>query len=601
MSRNQAVGFCFIINLKQESTMKKILFFSALVALLLGATACNDEMNSLDGREVTVQFLANLGDDIDSRAISDGSHANVLQFRVYENGAEIEALRQENIEVVNKHAMVTTQLVKGHTYTFVFWAQNSECGAYRIYNWGPGQDYIYVSYNDDCLVNDENDLLDAFYHLEKDYTVTASFTETITLTRPLAQVNLLTTDIDAVTEEDRANYFVQMTGYDTPIFLELTTGKTYTNNYNRLRENGLTNERIPGFEQYQVLATGYFLAPEEKSMAYIYYSIRYKDPNSTTWGKMSSQYIYNVPIQRNYRTNIIGNFLSKDAKFQIVLSPMYDGDLTVTPTADVPEAIKVAGNKVIMEPNSTATLDLSTLADGVTLDGNGSTLTLSNNTVSANNVTIKNCTINQTASGNVSVLNVTAANCTLQNIAITGKTCKYGIKLTGGNADGEILIEDCEFDKVADYIIEWDGKSLVHLNRCAIDGYFCFHGDNEAGTYCDALVENTTLMGWISWNNGAGKTVTFNNCKFARGSYATQRAVVRPYQTAIFNDCQFASDFEFSPHNESTTYVNNCTFGDFYYFLNGAGFESNGGKGCTIVVDNTTVYKNMGERPWKKQ
>ncbi|MBQ9556310.1 MAG: peptidase A26, partial [Muribaculaceae bacterium] len=135
--------------------MKKCLFMGAMAAMLLGTASCSSDMEPAMGGETPVSFSINLGDDIDSRTISDGLKANQLKFAVFENGTEIPGLAQ-TVAVADKKATVTTRLVKGHTYKFVFWAQNSECTAYNTDNMAAIKvDYATVNCNDESR--------DAFY------------------------------------------------------------------------------------------------------------------------------------------------------------------------------------------------------------------------------------------------------------------------------------------------------------------------------------------------------------------------------------------------------------------------------------------------------
>ena len=63
--------------------MKKFLFFGTMVAMLLGAASCSSDIEPAMGGEVPVSFAVNLGDNIDSRTISDGLKANTLKFAVF--------------------------------------------------------------------------------------------------------------------------------------------------------------------------------------------------------------------------------------------------------------------------------------------------------------------------------------------------------------------------------------------------------------------------------------------------------------------------------------------------------------------------------------
>ena len=302
--------------------MKKFLFLGAMAAMLLGTASCSNDMEPVvaDGSEVAANFTLNLGDAVDSRTISDGEKADQLTFYVYENGKEIQALRQ-TVAVTDKHATVTTKLVKGHTYKFVFWAQNSNCAAYTTSNTDDGN-FLAVSYGGTC--NDEN--RDAFYTVFGDYTVTAPFTEDVVLTRPFAQLNILATDAASVT--DFNNYTSALSCTDLSNTMTVLDGKvgTTTSTYG-FTAAALPSESLPGYEQYKLVATGYFLASTEKIMTSVDFALTYN-------GNTDTKTIANVPLQRNYRTNIIGDFFTEGANYNIVIDPIYYGELGQVSTWD---------------------------------------------------------------------------------------------------------------------------------------------------------------------------------------------------------------------------------------------------------------------------
>ena len=155
--------------------MKKILFFGALVAMLLGTAACSSDMEPSMGDDM-VRFTIELPGNIDSRAISDGTTANKLTVAVYDDqGNELSDIR------VNKdiphQTTVEFKLVKGQKYSFAFWAQAQ--GA--PYTFDTANKTVNVSYTD-AKSNDEK--RDAFYAYRADLTVTGPMSETIYLYRP---------------------------------------------------------------------------------------------------------------------------------------------------------------------------------------------------------------------------------------------------------------------------------------------------------------------------------------------------------------------------------------------------------------------------------
>ncbi len=287
--------------------MKKFLFFGALVALLLGTAACSSDMEPAMGGEVPVNFAINLGDDIDSRTISDGTGANTLKFAVFENNQEITALAQ-TVAVADKKATVTTKLVKGHTYTFVFWAQNSACTAYNTTNMSA----IKVDYAANC--NDET--RDAFYKMDS-FTVTEAFEKNEVLTRPFAQINFLADDAAGVVGVDAYKSKVTVTG--VPTTLNTLDGSVAGSTDVTFDYATIVNETLAGYEDYRYVAMNYILAATDKEMkneVVLTVNDGTQDVNTVT--------VANCPVQRNYRTNIFGSLFTLEGKFNIEIDPIYN-------------------------------------------------------------------------------------------------------------------------------------------------------------------------------------------------------------------------------------------------------------------------------------
>ena len=333
--------------------MKKILFFGAMVAMLLGAASCSSDIEPAMGGEVPVSFAVNLGDNIDSRTISDGLKANTLKFAVFENGTEITALAQE-VPVANKQATVATKLVKGHTYTFVFWAQNSACTAYNTADMSA----IKVDYAANC--NDET--RDAFYKMDS-FTVTEAFEKTEVLTRPFAQINFLADDAAGVVGVDAYKSKVTVTGVPTTLnTLDGTVGTETTDVTFAL--DTIPNETLAGYETYKYVAMNYILAATDKEMkneVVLTVNDGTQDVNTVT--------VTNCPVQRNYRTNIFGSLFTVDGKFNVIIDPIYAGDHDVDLNATYYEAnTSGALEDIIAQINADQPAKaIIKVADGVTL------------------------------------------------------------------------------------------------------------------------------------------------------------------------------------------------------------------------------------------
>ena len=290
--------------------MKKFLFLGAMAAMLLGTASCSSDMEPAMGGETPVSFSVSLGDDIDSRTISDGTGANTLKFAVFENGTEITALAQNNVPVVDKKATVTTRLVKGHTYSFVFWAQNSTCTAYDTNDMSA----ITVDYTAYC--NDES--RDAFYTMDS-FTVEGAFEKPETLKRPFAQINFLADDAAGVVGVDAYKSQVTVTG--VPTTLNTLNGSVAGSTNVTFDYATIPNETLAGYKDYKYVAMNYILAGTDKEMkneVVLTVNDGTQDVNTVT--------VANCPVQRNYRTNIFGSLFTLQGKFNIEIDPIYQGE-----------------------------------------------------------------------------------------------------------------------------------------------------------------------------------------------------------------------------------------------------------------------------------
>lgn len=350
--------------------MKKFIF-SAIAAIgLLLSPSCSDENEVLSGsdNEALVSFNVNLADGISTKTISDGKTVDKLYVKVYEYtnessiGNYISGLDAEET-VTNGSANVSFTLVKGKVYNFLFWAQKGETAPYTI-DGETGK--ITVSYNS-ASCNDEN--RDAFYFVQKNYVV-SDRTTPVTLTRPFAQLNFLTTEEDikraAAAGILNAGISGTATAFKTSVkipgaatSLDPWTGKvsgyepvTFAVNAApfTVKKTSSTSRAIPAdFEvtadagnrititpaegtptNYYVLATNYFLVNPSGTATETDGSAQFLFANNVELSVAESSYsglaVPNIPVQRNHRTNIHGELLSVGGTISVNLEANFDGD-----------------------------------------------------------------------------------------------------------------------------------------------------------------------------------------------------------------------------------------------------------------------------------
>ena len=115
--------------------IKKLLSVLFVAACVFGATSCtSDEFTTTQsGDQATVSFSLGLEGGIDTRAISDGSGADVLQYAVFDQtGNRISTIAKVSKTGVSFPATENITLAKGQTYKIAFWAQDADCQAYTV-------------------------------------------------------------------------------------------------------------------------------------------------------------------------------------------------------------------------------------------------------------------------------------------------------------------------------------------------------------------------------------------------------------------------------------------------------------------------------------
>src|SRR5690554_3556176 len=320
--------------------MNKKLFLGMFVAagMLLATSCSNDELDVVQsGNEAQVTFSLGLEGGIATRAISDGKSANVLMYAVFDkDGQRISTIQKVEKSGVTFPTTENITLAKGQTYKVAFWAQDDDCEAYTVSD----DMKVTVDYETNNTSNND-ETRDAFFKTVE-FTVTGSTSIDVELKRPFAQINVgvYQTDWDAavasgieiekskVTIEKAATSINLLTGevdgeqtveysFDT-IPAQFTTPETLDVDLNK---DG-TKENYVYLSMSYILAndatTGYAKATLED----LDFTFAPKNGNNINF----SEGLNAVPVQRNWRTNIIGKILSGDVTFNITIDPIYDGE-----------------------------------------------------------------------------------------------------------------------------------------------------------------------------------------------------------------------------------------------------------------------------------
>ena len=507
-------------------------FTIAAAALLV--TSCNDEMDNglKTGNEGTVTFTAQLPSEMGTRAFADGLTAKHLQYAVYEAGQSTplkvfgdETTVVGEAEMVDLKKSVTLQLTSGKSYDVIFWADATTDSPYTF---DPATQKVSVDYS---KVNNNSDNCDAFFKKET-ITVSGNQSVDVKLTRPFAQVNIGTDDFDAA---KASGLEVTQTEVVAKAFatLNLATGKvadeadrTFTMKAIPTASDG----EFPVAGGYKYLSMDYLLVGADKATVDV--AFNYGGPQSRTFT--------NVPVQRNYRTNIYGSLLTNTTDFNVVIEPAFIGTLGIATDEELADAASHHNRHVQLADNVQLALPTN-IAEGVVITGGtNSVLKVKNGyQIPNDNVTFKDVTLARDDSAGASdgcYLKINSDNVVLDNVKLgiinfnnEHSFVGGGIYLNGGKT---LTVRNTNFTIQAAYgVFAMDPGTTIILENCNFGPKFQYC-TNQPGNG-KLIARNTTFRGWMSgWSDGY-----FENCTFKHGDLWYPYA--RCYGSSVFKDCEF--------------------------------------------------------------
>lgn len=331
-------------------------FAIAAMAVLAGACA-KEQVASGDGETVEMTFNVDVPETtITTKGLSDAAQVDELICQVFLNDGNYTPVPDLNqtVEVKNKKAKVTFNLVKGQKYSFAFWAQVKGTGYYDT------RDLRAVKMNVDA-VKANDPAMDAYF-AQKDFSalsipVTDIKKNTFTLYRAVAQVNFGTINSDRADKLEVVKSKIKLT--EVPTVFDVVRG--YKDDAYSVPATIEFKENVPVKEkllvagnEYDYLSTCYVFAYKDQKLT---------DATATFWVGSTSRTVSapNAPYQRNMRTNILGDLLTINQDFNIVLDPNFKGG---DKTYDSVAANLEAGKEVTLSED----YSVADKSKGVTLD-----------------------------------------------------------------------------------------------------------------------------------------------------------------------------------------------------------------------------------------
>ena len=354
--------------------MKKCFLLMAGIILLVFAACQSDELaNGGRNGEVAASFSVQLpgnGNDAVTRAATagDGTSVNRCIMEIYLNdelySRQIGAIQSDGLT-----AGFDVRLVTSQTYKFVFWADHVESvedDAIKTDLHYNTADLRNISMKGDYNGSSKDDTRDAFFaSLEK--LVTNAFSESVELTRPFGQLNIKTEDLASIPDNQKE------------AFVPVTAGLSFKNLYTGF--NAATGDLLGELTAvaYKAasavadangnLTVDYLFAPNTAGGQHLV-NMTLAVYNAAG-GQITTKDLNNIPVQRNYKTNVTGNLLTVDGKVNVMVTPAFSSSalsekvIEVASVSEVAEALKTNTNVVVMEaPKEAATISLPKYESG---------------------------------------------------------------------------------------------------------------------------------------------------------------------------------------------------------------------------------------------
>ena len=505
--------------------MKKFLYSVAALALVFSAASCQQENLEPVAGSNTVTYTVQVAGAGATKALGDViSNVNELHYEVYRTDVKDDVtftdadnlLYHKTADVDNGFANITLELVNNQNFTVLFWAQVANNGVYTVTD----LTNVTVATSADCNL-ETTQAFSGVDFIEKGESLAG---RTVTLTRPISQLNIATTK-------------ASLTAFDDDVLLNgsSVTVKGLSQSFNVAKQEAgdvtdvvytYSETAVPAVEldaDYQYVAMNYVgFAPVIGASTEVTYKI------NTSEGDIENT-VSSVPMKPNYRTNIIGNLITSTSDYEVTLNAVWGGkhDYVVNedgssvidgvPTvfvsndaeleAAITAALTDAGEtKSIMLASGTygdlnlteAEFGTGTKCDLVFKAAGGATPVIAgtvklgyrNQGVACamwnGNVTFEGVTFDHAASESHSLDVGDVKSLTLKNCKIISNG-EYGIKAANGNATGPSKIIGCTFE------------------NAGIQGY---------GNYCTGLVIDDCDFNQSCVNIQGGNGVTVQNCRF---------------------------------------------------------------------------------------
>lgn len=493
-------------------------------ATLLLLTSCQrDELQggSISGEEVSVSISAVMPDGGSAVVKSDtepgdGSLANRCIMQIYylpdgESGSAdpIPYGDRVTVAVSGMKALFPDQrLVSGHDYRFVFWADhvtdNSSAEALAQDLHYDTEEFPIVSFKEEedgtLSYSSNDDTRDAFFAADV-RNISGPSSLSFDLKRPFGQLNIITTDWDAIPDdEDVIKHLrpskVKLEFSSLSNSIDLVSGNV-TGSVN-ISSEVVPVSLVPENGDSKQLSFDYIFAKDGEQTVLAEFTMDFLLADGTTQVTDESYTFTNIPVQRNYQTNVRGNLLTDRTGVEIEVVPDFDGTHGwIEAEAEVGTAEELVavfakggnvkltasitlGNGYLINQDVEVNIDLNqqTLtSSGALIASDGGVLTIMNGTVAtAESYGSTNYIVSADAGGEVILDNVKVqskgagvgfmpsagpSKLTVRNSEITALSFGIGTNAGVAQTGSEMVIENSTIDAYAAVLFNLDCELTI--------------------------------------------------------------------------------------------------------------------------------------------
>ena len=537
-------------------------------AVMLFASCQRDELQggSISGEEVSVSISATM--PIDGGAVvrsnsepGNASEVNRCIMGVYLNDDGMSQPEPMGDKVVvrvdgmtHKAEFGDLQLVSGHKYLLVFWADNAAEDSDNGFedNHYNTADFPEVTFKDKegDTYKSNDDTRDAFF-ASYPIEVNGPSSHDINLHRPFGQLNITTNDYRTVDEDFNSllptQVKIDFSGIDIPTGIDLLTGKLTEDD----KEPSLVSEPVDIADvSYPIAADGcrqlsfdYIFAPyeeegEEQQLVLNEFKMHFYNGGQETISEYTFQ---NIPVRRNYRTNVSGNLLTDRTGIDVEVVPDFNEPAIEINTEEELVDVLTNGGDAVLTGDITVSAQTLSLTEGETasLDLDGHTITF--NAV----MTAENASVTFT-DGTIVTQNLAAVtndafevgnNGSLTLDGITFKSNGCGVGIGGMISNGSITVRNSTMN-VAAYAVATNA-SLPYSQNVKI------------------VLENSTFTGSDPVFVNIPADVTIKKCRMT----GTVHGMILRGGNANVEDCTITLNYTDDDGGTIGDYFNNKNWG----------------------------------------